>query len=142
MAHRKWQKCYRLSIRECLVNLILRKRVTDPCTFFSERKCADILLTTFMITREDIIQAISNIDPQAAAGPRWLPYCVSEKIVGNNWPHPEDTGTTSLLTGSVPHELNVGTITPIHKGEKLKDRQADTDQCPHITRHQRSLKGY
>ncbi|KAG0711058.1 hypothetical protein GWK47_021499 [Chionoecetes opilio] len=51
-----------------------QKRVTDPCTFFSERKCGDILLTTFMITREDIIQAISS------SRTRWLPYCVSEKL--------------------------------------------------------------
>ena len=93
------------------------KIIEDPSNFFShEENGNDSTLTNIEITQQKILDAISTISNNAAAGPDEFPALLLKECK-QELSHPlKILYQASLLTGEIPESMKKAKITPIFKG--------------------------
>ena len=74
-----------------------------------------------VITKEDVIEAIEKIPNGAAPGPDGVVPCLLKKAKKKVATMLADIYQHSIETGEIPQILEMGLISPIHKGESASD---------------------
>ena len=91
------------------------KIVSSPQEFFSEN-VAPVQLDNVQIDREDIMDAIDQLNPNSAAGPDGVPAIVLKRCKRSLAEPLQFLFRSFLETGTIPSILKEAFVIPIHKG--------------------------
>ena len=95
--------------------------------YIDKASCAEIKMSNFEFTENDIIRAIDEISSTSASGPDGLPAIFIKKLKNEISKPLYTIWRSALNSGSTPSDLLTAHIIPVHKGDH---RGVPANYCP------------